>query len=385
LKTIKLAIYVVVFSMLAGGIAHALEPNGTSAYNELGSRLYLGTLLLETPSQDAKEILASTGAKQMEIRFSDQMSKRRWDQTWKQSIAINAAQDTMVAAAAELSQTLDAFQGTLEYGDIVTIGYDPLYGTSVVVNGVKIVQEKSLNLFNLFLSAWIGPVPPNSQFKADMLGQSSTANTYTEFLAISPSQDRVDVVKSWNTDLKAEEERRLAEAKAEAEAEAEAMRKAEEEAEQKATAQAMEDQKRLALIEEEKRKAQEAAQIKAEQERARKLAEEKAAKEAAAAQAAQALLAQQQYSTSIIAKIYKSVRYPSKAVKRNLEGSARANVTLDRGGNVTNVEMLEITEHELLNEAVSSAISKAAPFPPIPDAIADTQFDIIVPITFKLN
>lgn len=386
LKSLKPAIFLFVATVLLSFNAQALDPNGTATYSELGSRLFLATLFLESPSESAQEVMASTQAKRIEMRFSDRVSKRRWRQTWTQSIAINSPQDSLNAAASELSDTLDTFQSGLEYGDSVVINYDPLYGTSVSVNGVKLIQEKSLTLFNLFLSAWIGSVPPNSQFKEDILGQSDTANTYTEFLAIQPAQSRIDIVKSWNTELKQEEARRLAEAKAEAEAEAKAMEKAEEEAEKQAEDQALEEAQRLALIEEQKKKAQEEAQRKAAEEKAKRLAEEKAAKEKAAEKAAKAVLVQQEYTTTVIGSIYKSVKYPSRAVKRNQTGSARALVTINKDGNIAGISMLEETKYDTLNAAVNSAINSAAPFPPVPDVLDDGQpFEIVVPVTFKLN
>lgn len=386
LKRLKPAIFLFFAAALFSFNAQALEPNGTTPYSELGSRLFLATLFLESPSESAEEVLASTQAKRMEMRFSDRVSKRRWRQTWTQSIAINSPQDSLNAAASELSDALDAFQSGLEYGDAVVIDYDPLYGTSISVNGVKLIQEKSLTLFNLFLSAWVGPVPPNSQFKDEILGQGDTSNTYTEFLAINPAQDRIDIVKSWNTELKQEEARRLAEAKAEAEAEAEAVQKAEEEAEKQAEEEALEEAQRLALIEEQKKKAQEEAQRKAAEEKEKRLAEEKAAKEKAAKEAAKAVLAQQEYTTTVISAIYKAVKYPSRAVKRNQTGSARALVTISKDGNISGISMLEETKFDTLNAAVSSAINSAAPFPPVPQLLDDGQpFEIVVPITFKLN
>ena len=379
--------------VLAGTKAAALGVNGTAAYSELGSQLYLGTLYLEAPSTSAADILASSQKKRIEIRFSETMSKRRWAQTWTQSIAINSSRDDMVNAAGDLSEFLSAFQSSLEPGDAVIIDYDPLYGTSATVNGVDLVKEKSTSLFNLFLSAWIGPVPPSSQFKSAILGESDSANDHTAFLAIAPAAGRVDAIKSWSTKLKEEEEAALAEAQAEEEA----MRLAEEEAEKKAQEEALAEEQRLALIEEEKRKAQEAARKAAEEEAARREAERVAAlnatekaqeqqdKDEEVDLSVEAILAQQDYTGQIIAKIYKSVKYPSAAVKRNQEGSVRASVTIDRAGNLAGITLVEESEFSILNKAVLNAVNDAAPFPAIPSALRDDSVELIVPVAFKLN
>lgn len=384
--------------------SHALEPNGTAVYNELGSQLYLGTLFLDTPNQTANEILSSSQAKRMELRFTEAMSKRRWAQNWTQSMAINAPRDDMVAAADDLSEALGAFQSGLKQGDQVSIDYDPLYGTSISVNGVTLIKEKSATLFSLFLSGWIGPVPPNSQFKSAILGQENSQNDYTNFLSIKPTADRISAIKSWNTDLKlkeAEEAAALAAAEAEEAAklaEEEAMKIAEEEAEKKATEEKLAEEKRLELIEEEKRKAQEAARQTAEAE-AKKEAERLAALAAQDAQQASsdkaaeddvdvsvdAILAQQDYTTQIIRKIYSSVKYPKAAVRKSQEGSVRATVTIDKAGKLVNVVVVEASEFASLNDAAVEAITDAAPFPAIPAGVKLESIELMVPIAFKLN
>jgi len=393
----KLAILAILpLLVLVGLKAQALEPNGTAIYSELGNQLYLGTLYLDTPSKSANEILGSSQRKRMELRFANAMSKRRWSQTWTQSIAINSSQENMISAAADLSETLSSFQSNLESGDTVIFDYDPLSGTSVSANGVTLVKDKSAALFNLLLSAWIGPVPPTSQFKNAILGTADSKNDYSAFLALSPSQERIDTVKSWSTKLKEAEERALAEAQAEEEA----IRKAEEEAQKKAETEALEEKQRLELIAEEKRKAQEAARKAAEETEAKRKEAERQALAAQQGQggqqppqedegeddlSAEGILAQQNYTSQLIGLIYKAVKYPGTAVKRNQEGSVRANITIDRAGKVVNIDLVEEAQFEVLNKAVISAINNAAPFPSLPNNIRGNTMSITVPVAFKLN
>lgn len=368
--------------------ATALEPNGTASFSELGKQLYLGTLFLDTPAQSANDILNSSQKKRMELRFTGSMSKRRWGQNWTQSIAINSPRETMVSAADDLSAALSAFQGNLEPGDQVIIEYDPLYGTNVSVNGVILVKDKSSALFTLFLSSWIGPVPPSSQFKSAILGQADSKNDYTAFAATKPQPTRISAVKGWSTALKAEEELAAAEALAAEEAkkaEEEAVKKAEEEAIKTAEGEALEEEKRLALIEEEKLKAQEASRKQAEAEAAKRAAEAEKAKAAEEEYSVVAILAQQDYTTQIIRKIYKSVSYPKAAVKKNVQGSVRASVTVNRDGSVGKIAILQQSGFEILDKAALDAINKAAPFPAIPADVKDNSIELMVPIAFKLD
>jgi len=397
LKARKLAVLAILpFFLFVGAKIQALEPNGTAAYSELGNQLYLGTLYLDAPSSSANEILGSSQRKRMELRFANTMSKRRWSQTWTQSIAINSSQENMISAADDLSETLSAFQANLERGDTVIFDYDPLAGTSVSANGVMLVKNKPAALFNLFLSTWIGSVPPTSQFKNAILGTTESNSDYTAFLALSPSPQRIDELKNWGTKLKEAEERALAEAKAEEEA----IRKAEEEAQRKAETEALEEKQRQELIAEERRKAQEAArQAAQEAETQRKEAERQALAQQQSSSAqtpqddddgeedlsAEGILAQQNYTNQLIGLIYKAVKYPGTAVKRNQEGSVRANITVDRAGKVVNIDLVEEAEFEILNKAVVAAINNAAPFPALPNNIRGNTMNITVPVAFKLQ
>jgi len=393
MKARKLLLPISLSFIIALFSAHslALQHNGTAIYNEFGNQVFIGTLFLDMPTDSSTGILTSTQRKRMELRFSGEMSKRRWTQTWTQSIAINSPREQMVNAGDDLSQTLSAFHGNLEPGDTVIFDYDPLSGTSVSVNGVALVEKKSPTLFNLFLSSWIGPVPPNTQFKNAILGKADSKGDYATFQAISPSQVRMDAVKSWNTSLKEEQERALAEAKAEEEA----MQKAEEQAKKQAELDSLEEQQRQSLIEEEKRKAQKAArQAVIEAEAARNDAELAATQiQTASPQndddaedlSVESILAQQDYTAQIISKIYKSVRYPGSAVKRNQEGSVRASVIIDRGGNVTSITLIDESEFTVLNTAVINAIKDAAPFSALPQAVRGNQLELTIPVAFKLN
>lgn len=380
--------------------ASALEVNGAASYSELGSQLFIGALMLETPTGDVDKIYQGNQARVIEIRFSNSMSKRRWAQFWTQSIAINSSRENMVIAADELSQILSAFQSSLEHGDQVLISYHPLYGTSASVNGTTLIKEKSATVFNLFLSSWLGPVPPSSHFKNAILGMTDSTNDYGNFQALVPSDLRIAAVKSWGDKLKEAEEQAIAEAAAEQEA----IEKAEQEALKKAEEEALAEQQRLALVEAEKLKAQEAARKAAAEQAASREAERQVALEKEKALGAQtegtdeagaeeeqvdlsveSILAQQDYTSQIIGMIYKSVSYPSSAVKRNQQGSVRAEVVINRDGSVSKMTIIEESNFKLLNQAVLSAIKKAAPFPPLPNELKMEQLELVVPVAFKLN
>ena len=368
----------------------------------------------------------------MEMRFSDAMLSRRWSRNWTQSIAINAPREQMVQAADDLSAALSAFKGELQPGDVVALAYSPLDGTSLSVNGVTLMAGASADLFNLFLSSWIGPVPPSTDFKNAVLGRGGWQDAYTAFQQLTPAEGRVAAIEAWVSDSE-EQDAEVAEAEAEAAAEEEAKRQVEErKAEEERQARLAEEQR---LAEEEA--ARRAAEAEAEEPEPAndEVAEtdetgtsttaaaaapaqpqpettpagqsqpretEVASVEAAPVESAtpvgsgdgadagddfsvEAILAQQDYTTRVVAQIYKSVSYPAMAVRREHEGSVRAIITLNRAGNLQAMQIIEEAPYSSLNEAVEDAVRDAAPFPPIPAEIREETIDLMVPVSFQLN
>lgn len=397
--------FVLPFLLICCVKAYGLEANGAAVYTEFGNNVYIGTLYLDSPGTSADNILTSSQAKRMELRLATAMSPRRWSRNWTQSIAINAPRDVMVAAANELSAAFGAFKGDLKPGDSAIIDYNPVDGTSLSVNGVILVTGKSPELFNLFLSSWIGPVPPSTDFKNAILGMEDWDEAYAAFQSMAPEEGRVAAIEAWESEVKKAEEEAIAQAEAEAQAEEEARKKEEEAARREAEQEELEEQQRQAMLEEEKRKAEEAARQAAVQTGNQGTADDGAdvvdAQASASADTAQDgsegagdegdafsvedILAQQDYTTSIVSHIYKSVKYPATAVRRNQEGSVRAMITIDKGGNLVGVQIVEKAPYDVLNGAVEDAIRDAAPFPAIPEAIKESSIELMIPVSFRLN
>lgn len=376
--------------------AQTLERNGTATYVELGSDLYLGTLFVEAPSQSVDELLSEEQAKRMEIRFSDDMSRRRWTQYWTQSIAINSPRENLVAAGEEMSRTLSAFESDMKYGDKVELIYHPAEGTSLVVNGTELTSDKSALLFNLFLSAWVGPVPPSSDFKSAILGKQDSGEAFTRFRNLQPSEERIAAVASWvaeEQEEQVEEETDSQEAEVAATDDGAGAPADESEAggdtETEEQRQAREEAERQARLEEERRRAEQEAREQARAEQLSALQIEGVSKREESEEqidlSVEAILAQQDYTTNIIAKIYQSVSYPRAAINRNWEGSVRASITVLRDGTVEGVQLVEECDHAILNTAVKEAIENASPFPPIPDAVQAGSLEMMVPVAFKLQ
>lgn len=372
MNTRKLTGYLfLVYFLIISHHTHALEMNGVASFRELGSEVYLGALYLDSRSSDAAAIFDANREKKMELRFSQGMSKRRWAGNWMQSIAINNNRDSLVAAAEELSDILSAFADNLSPGDRVEFHYIPGTGTAIAINGTTLTEAKSVGIFNLFLSAWIGAVPPSSQFKNALLGSEDSAAEQSRFANIQPSQERIAAVVEW-----AAVEEEVAEAVVEEPPPAPVVEKPE--------------------VKPEEIKPQPPVITAAEPEPVvEDIAPPAAAPAAPAPQvvdqnetemdlSVESILAQQEYTSDLIRKIYREVKYPANAVKRNHQGSVRVNLMVARNGAVEGMSLSDESEFASLNKEALRAITAASPFNPLPSSISENNLEIVVPITFKL-
>jgi len=73
------------------------------------------------------------------------------------------------------------------------------------------------------------------------------------------------------------------------------------------------------------------------------------------------------------------------AQDRNQQGNVRIAISINRAGDIINMAWIEDTRFDMLNKEAWEAVKRAAPFPPIPDAINVPVFEFSAPITFELQ
>jgi len=96
-------------------------------------------------------------------------------------------------------------------------------------------------------------------------------------------------------------------------------------------------------------------------------------------------LAMRDYTPRVVQAIYKKISYPSRAIDRGYEGTVRMSIIVSKNGALEQVTVAQKSRHSLLNKAAIKATERAAPFPELPTALNTDQFEITVPITFKLK
>jgi len=408
----------------------ALELNGAAVYEELGQELFIASLYVNAPNKDPVALRESLGHRRMEIHIASPIARRRWINLWMQSIAINNSTDILGKWGPDLLDVFDAHKGDLEAGDIVVIEYDSANGTVYQINGQTLIKGKPKTLFDLFLSTWLGIVPPSTDFRLGMLGlKGDPASLEVRSKEIIPSQERRKVVSGWVTPIEPPPSKiSPPPAKTQTQAKTPAPKKtpvpakppapptrqvatlikpkmlvdAPEKQETQepeiadinldqdvALDQPLEETESITLTDEKEaaEAAKEAEEVEAEAERAAKKAAKEAAKavkEAERKLALEILQAHQAYTQQLIAKLYKEINYPLWSIRNDQQGSVRLVIKLNRDGSVANVLMVERTFHPGLNNEVKRAALAAAPYGPIPDNFSDDMLEFIIPIAFKL-
>ncbi len=385
--------------LLLGSRAHALELNGVASFNELGEEIYLAGLYVGSRTTAPASLFSDLRERKMEVRFSSSMSRRRWTTNWMQSIAINNSREHLEAAVGELSDVLGVFKGNLFRGDRVEIHYVPGQGTEVRVNGHVLASGHSADVFNLFLSSWLGPVPPSSQFRNQLLGVEESPDS-TRFVTLQPALDRIETVAVWAAPAEAEP---AVEDTVAASEEAPA-----EEAVDPEMAPPVIAPPTLAAADEPEPEAAAAQPEPAESEPAPQPAPQPApepvpTEQLAAAPAAtesraleddddeevdlsvEAILSQRDYMSRLIGEVYSNLRYPERAVRRNYEGSVRMRLIIRRDGSLADMQLLEESRHAMLNAEAERAVRAAAPFAAIPDEVRSDQMEVELPINFRLE
>ena len=389
--------------------------NGTAAYTDLGTEVFLGSLYVENPEKNAGVLLESTQDKVLEVSVMNNISKRRWVNMWMQSIAINSPRTEFENHAETLVDLFQVFKTGLKKGDVFKISTKPGKGVEITLDSVVILKSNDESLFNLFARAWIGAVPPSREFKDQLLGLTDSSFLASRVESISPSNARTATIKEWlMTAEEKKEQDRLAEEKKQKELEAQklAEQKALDEAQQTAvaaeteTAELAEGTQGEELIETGEQ-ATESDQLASSAEiatvvtnaetitSANDTAEEESAgvEEVAQVQeeeedftiSVESILAQQEYTNYIIQSIYKRISYPKSAARRGQEGTTRISVTVSRDGNLVNTDVQEESGVSSLDREALKAIGRAAPFDAFPDVIRDESQQFIIPISFRLN
>jgi protein TonB len=362
-------------------LASAAEPilNGMATHIDLGKEQFIGALYSSSLSDNPDKLLVTTQSMRMELKIvaPEGITTRRFSRWWIEGMAINNSPALLTEQADNMVKFDGMFKGRFSTNDTIAFAYDPGKGVNVTINDVFLGNITGDKFFSMLLRTWIGKVPLSSDYKDGILKNGQVnAELKSRFDKIKPTKERTAEVGNWS--------------KLKSPAELAAEKEAKEIAAKEAAAKNSSAQS--SSVDNAKLTAQKAEQAKAE---AAKLAAQKAAAAAAAAPAnddddkpaltAQSLLARQFYVSDQLKKIYGNVRYPKKALERNQSGGVRIAIVINRQGNIVSSSIVQASEVDSLNDAALEAVTKSAPFAPLPDAITGSTFEFTAPLRFTLQ
>lgn len=366
-----------------------LQLNGSAIYEDLGKQQFVAALFVEDLSSNANSIQLQQSPKRMEVRIINDYSKRRWLNPWMQSISINNDRESFSGSAQEVIDIMRAPRSAPKRGDVIEYLFDPDQGTSVRFNGTELITNYPPEVFNILLRTWIGPIPPSTAFKDQLLGNSIDMDADELLTDIQPQSSRVALAASWMAP--APEPIALEPVADEATTAADTP---EAEPQLAAAESIAADPESTAAATDQAETLEGPEQIAAETEQ---IADNEDTNLAATADTGEEqeeeivdfnvseTLAQRDYTPLVVAQIYKAIRYPNRAADKNQQGTVRIGVTIDRSGDLISAVITQEPRYRLLNQAAHKAVKKAAPFPQLPEEMKADSFEVNLPITFRLQ
>ncbi|MGI9295288.1 MAG: TonB family protein, partial [Pseudomonadales bacterium] len=382
-----------------------LSLNGLAVHSQLRAEIYMGAVYAEVGSSHEQMLLDSDQNKRMELRvLAKRWSARGFAEYWNQALIINNNEQDLKKFAREIRQFTSAIRGKLIPGDKIVIDYHVNQHTRLSVDGVQLmsVNKDPLQFFQLLLRCWVGPRPPSSEFKNDILNLptgESAGGLLARYEALLPVSGRNKTVTAWRegnskaaaltaitttapaakvdtappTPKEGKPEKLTAPepAAATANPEPESVRaasaqertieaalKAPQSAEAAALATAVPATvpAKVAGSDVGSTSAPQAALSGSQTEAIHTPAEQTIREQTAKAAAPTGLLNKENgllnlYKSNLLKRVYGFVIYPERAIDRNQEGTVVLQVTVNRKGKVLNIKNDEPSRYRLLNSA----------------------------------
>lgn len=410
--------------------------NGLSTSSELGQERFVAGLYSDGLSEDANDLLRLDGQRRMELKITARrFSARNLNSMWIQGMAINNPDSVLQEQGENIAQFSNMIRKALVEGDVLVLDAEPGKGLTVTLNDTQLGNIASDEFFTVLLRSWIGTVPLSSEFKKQLLAGGNVDSSLSgRYQVISPSATRIQAVANWVAPQTAPEPVAIARAPVPttprptitlpsqptltpseiATPTIEAIRENPEriaailpvpsqraragvddknivspedtdvsdstfpindaiEDSTATTASSVEEPLELAVAE----------QLSPPTESPIQGFEEEEEEEALFTM--EAILGQTRYVNQVIRHATKFQKYPTSAARRNQQGSVRLSITVDRGGNVVDVQTIEQSRFRALNKEALSLVKKASPFPEVPTGVGGDTYSFTLPVVFRLE
>ena len=88
---------------------------------------------------------------------------------------------------------------------------------------------------------------------------------------------------------------------------------------------------------------------------------------------------------AVAATIAKKQTYPRSALAREIEGTAKVKIVVDRSGRIASYEIIQPTGEEVLDRELERLIARIDPLPAPPAGASDGDLTLVVPIVWSLR
>ena len=362
--------------------------NGLALEQQFNKDRYIAAVYSERLSSDANQLLDNSVPRSLQVRIiADRLSARRFRNQWMEGIAINNAGGTLSGQAENMVTFANLFRGYLVAGDHLSIDFAPNTGrTSVSLNDILLGEIEDTEFFNTLLRAWIGSVPPSTDFRDNLMRAGEVdSGLLATYESLQPAGDRVaqvaEMVEQRQAAAAPEEKAASAPAPAKPEPAQVASAKPKPELKADIPPPTLASIGAPAAVQKQAVKAQ---PLKPTKTRSAVPAADLEDEEEEAPLTADMILARQIYHSMLLRHTFKNIRYPKRAQERGQEGSVRLNVTIDAKGQVKNVTTVQESRYASLNREAMDAVERAGPYPSTPAQLNMNEYTFSVPITFRL-
>jgi protein TonB len=90
------------------------------------------------------------------------------------------------------------------------------------------------------------------------------------------------------------------------------------------------------------------------------------------------------YWEHIVARVEGALRYPRRALRSRVSGSALVAVRIDRAGQLLECEIARSSGSALLDRDARATVERAAPFGAVPESLADRDLAFEIPVAYDI-
>lgn len=396
---------------------------GLGLHQETGRNIYLGGIYLEREGPTPQNLTEADGERIMEYRVIARRTSIRsllGGMLLQSEVATGNPPDQ--ATADFVDRILSAVNSSLYAGDSLEIRLTAQDKTIAMLNGVELVRVSQKSVADYLLMGWVGERGPSTSFRQNLTADQVDPSLLSELEATTYSAKRKNEIARW---IKPEKQA-SAKAAAAATSSTVALNQGVSDSSQQMTEASLSALSTIdapvSATEGETVSSDEPIEIVADANGGIRTAEEDSNADNAlqpGMQVASLMPTQEMLPSSnlereiqaldiqdyaqrlgafhgqMVRMVYSEIRYPKRAVRRNLEGHLDLDVTMTADGEILDIAVAVGSGHDLLDEAALDAAQKAfkrglnTSVDPVALAefgdFSTQQLTVPVPITFQLQ